>query len=59
MSRKDYEMVATAIRNSANRAVTAHDQAMLRILSREIAGAFAADNARFDRDRFLAACGTL
>lgn len=53
MSRKDYVAIADAIAN-ANRGehtVTREEVAC------RIASVFAADNPRFDRGRFLTACG--
>lgn len=60
MTKKDYELIASAINaerystisQGSNQALTALDG-----LSYVLAGKLAADNQRFDRVRFLAACG--
>lgn len=53
MTRKDYVLIAAAIR--------AADDGMchitIRHLANELAAALAEDNPRFDRERFLIACG--
>lgn len=69
MSRKDYENIAAQVK--AVRAGVAHTEpvspeddrfcrgilAGTRILAGGIANVFADDNERFDRERFLTACG--
>ncbi len=57
MSRKDYEAIAADIARSMDRTLSPHAEAVLRMLARDLAGTFEADNPRFDRDRFLVACG--
>lgn len=54
MTRKHFEMVARCVRESLTS--TAGD-ATLHAAAQRLADAFEAENARFDRDRFLAACG--
>lgn len=58
MTRKDFVAIAAALKNaqpSAHDPNVAHIQH--RIDCREVAGVLAGTNPRFDRDRFLAACG--
>lgn len=51
MTRKDYELIASAIQfGIAN-------EGDMRIVAYYLAGALLANNPRFDRKRFLAACG--
>jgi hypothetical protein len=47
MTRKDYVLIAKAIQESADKVEIAH----------ALAAILGADNPRFDRARFLAACG--
>ena len=56
MTRKDYQLIADAVR----KAMTADhgwDTRPICRTARDIADALASDNPRFDRARFLAACG--
>lgn len=67
MSRKDYELIAAAIHRSRmakevdQRAKMAKLNAAavegVRLVAIDLAASLAADNPRFDRRRFLAACG--
>lgn len=61
MTRKDYELIATALndaRAEAMRADSFEDRCeALQMASHYIADGMAADNPRFDRKRFAAACG--
>lgn len=64
MSRKHYAATARVIRDNMERAAecsdpTAHAAAELcaRAIALGMADVFAADNPRFDRERFLTACG--
>lgn len=50
MSRKDYEAIARVIRENEG------DIPTLVSVAKGVADIFAADNARFDRQRFYAAC---
>jgi hypothetical protein len=62
MTRKDYVLIAVALRDTLlidcpteeflNGAIAARDSAVLRV-----ADALGRDNPRFDRERFLKACG--
>jgi hypothetical protein len=58
MSRKDYVVIAEAIRRTREATDNVVAQATLSTLSITIAADLQADNARFDLDRFLRACGT-
>lgn len=51
MSRKDYEAIAAAV------AATGGDYATREEMACRLADVFAGDNPRFDRGRFLQACG--
>lgn len=64
MTRKDYELIAGAVSRSrmaktldadAKRRGAAEDA--LRLVAIDLAATLAHDNPRFDRDRFLKACG--
>ena len=71
MTRKDYMLIANAMRSSlaniinaysppaddAERLRDAHRRAVHAADCKTLALALAADNPRFDRDRFLNACG--
>lgn len=64
MTRKDYIRIAAAVREAGYhklRADAPDDGHAMRYginaVASELAHALAADNARFDRSRFLAACG--
>lgn len=58
MSRKDYiafaEMIAEELKHNAT---TADERRMLRRIAGAMTHVFCRDNARFDTDRFLTACG--
>lgn len=64
MTRRDFELIAKAIRQRANEARAyidpraaeiRYDEVM--IIARVMANAVAGTNPRFDRARFMAACG--
>lgn len=55
MTRKDYELIARII--VAMPTFAASLRAQRDSTARAFADALATDNARFDRDKFLAACG--
>ena len=65
MTRKDYKALAKAIANAKAREIdlgaTGRDLAIvgfaLESVVREIATVLAEDNPRFDRDKFITACG--
>jgi hypothetical protein len=49
MTRRDFELIAGALRNAGSLGVTRH-------VAEALADALATSNARFDRERFLEAC---
>ena len=59
MTRKDYVMVADSIKASRENweGFTPEAQEAIDGLARSLASKLAQDNARFDRARFLEACG--
>lgn len=64
MTRKDYERTAAVIRERVERfRRSSHDTereyctAAIATLADDMADMFAAENPRFDRERFLSACG--
>lgn len=59
MSRKDYQAIAAAIKSQTPLAdeSTASPMFWLERIAMRLADTLAQDNPRFDRARFLAACG--
>ena len=58
MTKKDYEKIAAVLRGFVTPGVDIATQyCPVDILAENIAAVFAADNDRFNRGRFLAACG--
>ena len=60
MSKKDYVAIAAAVRSHLEPAKTrigSDGYAAIVCLALSLADTFAADNPRFDRSRFYAACG--
>lgn len=61
MTRKDYVLIAEAIRRATPHPLCELDAPLLRQqhgnVAARIADALASDNPRFDRARFLTACG--
>ena len=60
MTRKDYELIAKAIadlRNATGAVMGEEFQHGAKQAAQYIASALASDNPRFDRERFLKACG--
>jgi len=66
MTRKDYLLIAEALRRThnlidvtatGNEQVEAERHIAVEVASRYLADALASDNAAFDRERFLTACG--
>ena len=55
MSRKDYVTIAAAIAKARSEFVSDEYKAATILTAQYIADALAADNPRFDRERFLAA----
>ena len=58
MSKKDYKKFATIIKNRVNIQRTSWNAELFMIAS-DMAKAFQEDNPRFDRSKFLIACGVL
>lgn len=61
MTRKDYKLIADAIRKATPVALNEKELPLLRQAhantALRIADALGAENARFDREKFLLACG--
>lgn len=62
MTRKDYELIAACFADQMREAnihdmYAEHAQAYLNALARDLAHEFANDNPRFDRNKFMEACG--
>jgi len=61
MARKDFELIAAAVRDQLDAArsdaAAEHARAYLGALARDLAHEFANGNPQFDRTRFLNACG--
>ena len=59
MTKKDFEAIARALKDQhdALAPLTAAQERILLSTAKDIAGVCAAQNPRFDRARFLAACG--
>lgn len=57
MTRKDYELIARAIAGSAMSIPTDAQIVQRRFTATMVADALASDNPRFDREKFLKACG--
>ena len=56
MTRKDYELIAETIR-VAKISWKGNNNGLVDDISRDLADALATTNPRFNRDRFLTACG--
>jgi hypothetical protein len=54
MTRKDYQLIASVLKNYAADGIPVDDRDAI---AYDLADALAADNPRFDRDRFLVAAG--
>ena len=58
MTRKDYVMIADILRNNREDFIEGEDGfTVIEIIANQMASALQADNPRFDRARFLTACG--
>lgn len=58
MTRKDYVMIAEILRNNREDFIEGEDGFhLIYVLAHQIANGLEADNPRFDRARFLVACG--
>lgn len=56
MSRKDYQLIAAAIKDEVEHSNIVQRE-VLAFVAIRLASVFVLDNSRFDRKRFLAACG--
>lgn len=57
MTRKHYRAIAEVIRQTADNSPTFMERARVREIAEGLASVLAADNPRFQRSRFLEACG--
>lgn len=62
MTRKDYELIASAIKRSHLTELDGHEETIIATAQHKttafsVARRLEMDNPRFDRDRFLKACG--
>jgi len=57
MTRKDYVKIAAAIRQHVEANSAESYQTAFSMIAKSVADVLADDNARFDRQRFLTACG--
>jgi len=55
MTRKDYQLIAEVFANFGQ--IIELEETIAADIARNLANALQADNPRFDRDRFLTACG--
>ena len=55
MTRKDYQLVADALRHCAVHTETADDEGVVLWVAQTLASSFAAENPRFEEARFMAA----
>lgn len=57
MTRKDYIVIAEAIKDALSYDANEHERSMAQNIANRIAIAMRADNPRFDRERFMTATG--
>jgi hypothetical protein len=57
MTRKDYELIAAVFKAQRTEYILEHHKYAVESAVLDMADALAAENPRFDRERFLAACG--
>lgn len=57
MLKKDYRLIALVIRDRYDIAIDNEQRLLLRNLAYNMATMLAVDNPRFNRDKFLTACG--
>lgn len=64
MTKKDYELIADSVRRSLlvltfgkNQAKRLAAEQGIRLLANDLAGSFYGENRKFDRNKFLLACG--
>jgi hypothetical protein len=56
MTRKDYVAIADALASVMSMSQHVNEQETVRWVAEHLCDVFVADNARFDREKFLAAC---
>ena len=57
MTRKDYVLIAAALKNARGDCATGAEYEGVDTAARHVSDALAKDNPRFERGRFLTACG--
>lgn len=57
MTKKDYIKVAAILKSRLQRTTDVMSSVVIRAIAADLADMFLADNDRFDRQRFLTACG--
>jgi hypothetical protein len=57
MTRKDYQLIASALKESREDCITELARLGVQVTAIKIAKALKRDNSRFNEDRFLDACG--
>jgi hypothetical protein len=57
MTKRHFEAVAATLRENGHRSATNSERRVLAYVALDLARVFAGLNPRFDRGRFLAACG--
>lgn len=62
MTKKDYELIAWAVKRSGiipdkNRVRQQGRESMRRLIANDLAGSLYGDNPKFDKNKFLKACG--
>lgn len=57
MTRRDFIAIAADIRTRVEASTDAHERSALLLLAQDLCVTLRAANARFDRARFLTACG--
>lgn len=58
MTRKDYVKLAATMKVMLElKTISEHERGIVRTVAHELVNTLRADNARFDRDKFLTACG--
>ena len=57
MAKKDYKLISDVIKKHYSDRYADEGAFIIGELARELATAFQSDNPRFDREKFLAACG--
>lgn len=57
MTKKDYELIAREIKKARNSVLSDSEMGILNLLITGLSEALGAENPRFDRTKFFAACG--